>query len=160
MNTKRTGYLDEKIALVRAQRLCSRREKCISEVRKDFVRWNVDPESMEEIIKTLVRQGYIDEERYAVTFARDRVHLNRWGLRKVEYALKSKGISASNIKKAIDEVRELVSLESICDLMEKKARSVKYSNPEELKVKLIRFGLSRGFTYDEVSAAVDIIIRR
>jgi len=152
--------METKKALERAQRLCSRQEKCEADIRLNLVRWGVDPKGIKTVIAMLVEDGYIDESRYAVTFARDKARLNKWGPKKIALGLKAKGISGDNIHLALDEIKDLTTAISLLDLLSKKSKTVKHTSPVELRGKLIRFGLSRGFDYGDVVKAVDRITRK
>lgn len=152
--------MNAKKALERAQRLCSRQEKCSADIRLNLVRWGVEPKEIESIIAMLVREKYIDESRYAVTFARDKARLNKWGPKKIAMGLKAKGLSSDNVNIALAEIKDLVTAESLMDLLNKKVKMVKHSSPAELRGKLIRFGLSRGFEYSDVANAAERITRK
>ena len=146
-------------ALARLQQLCSRGEKCIADVRTKLITWKIDSDEANEIIKILVEDKYIDEARYALAFVRDKARFSHWGAVKIQAALKAKNISASAINSAIKELDDLPYEEDLKGILEKKLKNIKASNNAELKAKLIRFGLSRGFEYELVYKHVSNLVK-
>jgi regulatory protein len=151
--------LSPKTALNRAQWLCSQREKCISEIRLKLNQWQLGAEDVLTIIKSLVDEGYINEGRYALAFAREKARFNKWGPKKIELALKAKRIGNDDIQHALTEVEPFTSTENLTDLLTKKVKSIKFKDKYDLKNKLIRFALSRGFDYGDVLGVVEGIVK-
>ena len=135
-------------ALARLQNLCSRGEKCVADIRNKLIAWKMSAEDSAEIIKSLLEAEYIDEERYAVAFVRDKSRFSHWGAIKIQAALKAKNISQAIIGKALKELEELNYEGELEDLLRRKMPTVKAKDRHDLKVKLLRFALSRGYEYD------------
>ncbi|MDY0200648.1 MAG: regulatory protein RecX [Tenuifilaceae bacterium] len=151
--------LDTQKALERAQRLCSLQEKCISDVKLKLIQWGANTDDITGIIKQLVESGFINEQRFALSFARDKANGNHWGPKKIEMALRTKRISDELIQLALEDVEPLTDNETLGKLLSKKLRSLKYKNIYDLKNKMLRFGVSRGFNYGDVRDETDKIIR-
>lgn len=147
-------------ALARLQNLCSRGEKCIADVRQKLITWQIDAEDSAEIIKVLVEDKYIDEERYATAFVRDKSRFSHWGALKIQAALKAKRIPDDIIKTALKELDELNYEDELQDILAKKAKTIKAADTNDLKTKLIRFGLSRGFEYNLVYKKAQEVIKQ
>ena len=105
----------------------------------------------------LVQYGFIDNERYAKAYAEDKMKYNRWGTRKVEMMLRSKGIDDDIISAAIEEVSDDDDqAETLKKLLEEKSRSLRNEiDPYKKKQKLLRFAISRGFDYGDVMDILD-----
>ncbi len=142
-------------ALARLQRLCSRSEKCVSDIRKKLADWEVPAAEAPEIIASLQAGGFVDEQRYAKAFARDKSRLARWGLLKISNALKNKQINDAVIKTALEEIDPSTAHDNLVHLLRQKKQSLKPAPPEAQKVKLLRFALSRGYSYEEARGVVD-----
>lgn len=151
--------LDTQKALERAQRLCSLQEKCISDVKIKLIQWGVSADDATGIIKQLVASEFIDEQRFSLSFARDKANVNHWGPKKIEIALRTKRISDDLIQLALEDVAPLTNNETLGKLLSRKLKSLKYKNIYDLKNKMLRFGVSRGFNYGDVRDEVDKIIR-
>jgi regulatory protein len=132
-------------ALKKAMALCAGREYCRSDIRQKLSTWNVDPSDSEKIISRLVIEKFIDEERYSSAFVRDKFRYNKWGKVKMASALKLKNIPAEIIGNAIGSINEDTYMTALRDMISSQRRRVKAKNQYDLKGKLMRFGLSRGF---------------
>lgn len=142
----------------RMRALCSRRECCRSDImKKVMTSLDVDCEEAEKIVGLLVSERYIDDLRYASAFARDKASLAGWGEVKIRYMLSSKGISKDVISRALEEIDQNKAGERLEKLMENKLRSLK--DDPQVRLKLLRFGLGRGYSYDEVSSVVEQLLR-
>lgn len=142
----------------RMRALCSRREYCRSDImKKVMTSLDGDREEAEKIVGLLVSERYIDDLRYASAFARDKASLAGWGEVKIRYMLSTKGISKDVISRALEEIDQNKAGERLEKLMENKLRSLK--DDPQVRLKLLRFGLGRGYSYDEVSSVVEQLLR-
>lgn len=92
--------------LKKVQGYCAYQERCQQEVRLKLSAMGVRGEEAELIISELISGNFINEERYARSFARGKFRLKKWGKRKIENALKQKKISSFCIRKGISEINE------------------------------------------------------
>jgi regulatory protein len=137
-----------------AQALCSRQEKCLYDIRSKLRQWGAPPDMIPSIEKDLLADRYIDETRYSLSFAREKARFNVWGPKKIEMALRAKQISNENIQLALAEVQQFISNDTLVDLLQRKTKTLKACDKYELRNKLIRYGLSKGFGYDDIQKAL------
>ena len=141
----------------RMRTLCSRREYCRADIMKKLLSaLDGDRGKAEEIIEQLIDEKYIDDLRYASAFARDKSSIAGWGETKIRYMLSAKGISREAISEALDGIDEGKAAGRLVKLMETKARSLKGDG--QARLKLLRFGMGRGYSYDEVANVTDNIM--
>ena len=151
-----TGETDKVLEKMRV--LCSRREYCRSDILKKVVSaLDGDRQEAEKIIDILVNEKFIDELRYASAFVRDKSALSGWGAVKIRYMLSSKGIPREVISEALGEVDEGKAHARLEKLMENRYRSLK--DDPQCRMKMLRFGLGRGYEYDEVSSVIDMLMK-
>lgn len=112
-----------------------------------------DVAKAEEVVAKLVEERYVDDLRYATAFARDKASIAGWGEAKIRYMLSSKGIDRELIAQALDEVDDKRAETRLEKLMENKVRSLK--DDPQCRLKLLRFGLGRGYSYDQVTEMID-----
>lgn len=136
--------ITEAEALNKAAAYCSAAEHCTSEVRGKLKTWGMEPHA-EAVIARLTEEGFIDENRYAQSFTKEKIRYNRWGRVKVAQALRLKEIPADIIRKAVGAFNEEEYEEILQQLLQSKARAVSARSEYEKHGKLIRFALSRGF---------------
>lgn len=144
--------------LDRMRNLCSRREYCRADImKKAMSALDGDREKAEKVIEILVAEKYIDELRYASAFARDKSSISGWGETKIRYMLSSKGVPREVIDKALEEIDGAKAMTRLERLMENKYRSLK--DDPQCRLKMLRFGLGRGYGYDEVSKVLDFLMK-
>jgi len=151
MNKK---VFDIQKGLERAQALCSRQEKCISDIRTKLYSWGATKEQIEVIIKSLINDNFLNQKRFSKLFASEKARFNKWGPRKIEQALMMKGFGKDEIAEALAEIQDYFDDDTLAQLLKNKMRSIKAKDEYDLKIKLIRFGISRGYEYGKVLAAV------
>ena len=141
----------------RMRALCSRREYCRKDIlKKVMTALDGDAAKAEEVVGKLVEERYVDDRRYAAAFARDKASIAGWGAAKIRYMLAAKGVDREIIASALEEVDVSRADARLEKLMENKARSLK-DDPQR-RIKLLRFGIGRGYAYEEVSSMIDRIL--
>jgi regulatory protein len=141
----------------RMRALCSRREYCRKDVlKKVMTALDGDAAKAEEVVGKLVEERYVDDRRYAAAFARDKASIAGWGAAKIRYMLAAKGVDREIIASALEEIDVNRADARLEKLMENKARSLK-DDPQR-RIKLLRFGIGRGYAYEEVSSMIDRIL--
>lgn len=145
----RKQYTESEIFL-RLSTLCAAAEYCRADMRRKMLLWDVPEDVQQRILKRLVDERFIDENRYAHAFVRDKFRYNKWGHTRIERELRAKGIGVDAIAEAMEEIGEDESLATLRALISSKRRSVKGRTDYEIRMKLIRFALGRGFDMDDV----------
>ncbi len=135
--------------------LCSRREYCSRGVLDLLRRKGVGERDANEILSRLRQQRYVDDARYAGSFARDKALLAGWGPKKIAYELSAKGIPEDIVRSALDSVDEDGSLRRMEEVIRVKWDSVKTPLLAERKLKVLRFAISRGYSYPQVKKVLD-----
>ena len=146
----------EQDAYLQLAALCAQAEHCQQEMRDKLKRWGVDADAQDRIVARLVEERYIDDERYARAFVKDKIRYNKWGRRKVQQGLWQKHIDADIQERVLDDVDDSEYLAVLRPLLKQKVKSVKASNDYERTQKLVRFALSRGFTFDLIRQCLDV----
>lgn len=149
-----TNILSYKEALARATELCSRSEKCSTDIVLKCREWQLSREESEQLIAWLVQEKFIDHLRYATSFVNDKFRFNKWGRVKLAYALRQKQIEEQFIREALSCLPEDAYRQVLHDLLSAKAKSVKEKDAYTRRNKLLSFALSHGF---ETEIALDII---
>lgn len=141
------------------RRMCSRREYCTHDIRKKLnVQLEGKSEDVQKVIDILLKERYVDDLRYASAYARDKSSISGWGPTKIRYMLSSKGISKDIIAQAIEEIDSPKAQLRLDKLMENKFRALK--DDPQCRLKMLRFGLGRGYDYEEVACVIDKLISK
>ena len=144
----------EQGAYLQLAQLCARSEHCQHELTEKMRRWGMSDEAQARVMARLVGERYVDDERYARAFVRDKIRYNKWGRRKVEQGLWAKHIDDDIRERVLGEVGDDEYLSVLRPLLQQKRRSVKADCDYELNQKLVKFALSRGFTYDIIRQCI------
>lgn len=138
--------------------LCSRREYCYADVlKKAKDALDGDAQAAKEVADLLVEDKYVDDLRYASAYARDKASIQGWGDVKIRYMLSAKGVAASVITEALQEIDREKSSSRLHKLLENKLRSLK--DDPQCRLKLLRFALGRGYSYDEVNSLINTLLK-
>ena len=132
------------------RRQCSRREYCVSYVlAKAEKALEGDKEKAMQVVESLVKDKYVDDLRYACAYAREKSSISGWGEVKIRYMLSAKRISKDIISQALEDIDQQRATSRLEKLLENKYRTLK--DDPQWKMKLLRFALGRGYSYDEVN---------
>ena len=148
--------MTEQEAYLQLAALCAQAEHCQQEMRDKMRRWELDETVQNRIIARLVKERYIDDERYTRAFVKDKIRYNKWGRRKVQQALWLKHIDTEIQQRVLDEIDEKEYLDVLRPLLKQKRKSIKAANDYELNQKLVRFALGRGFGFDIIRQCLDV----
>ena len=132
------------------RRQCSRREYCTSDVLSKALKGlEGDREAADTVVQKLVEEKYVDDRRYSEAYAREKSAISGWGEKKIRYMLSAKGISKDVISQALTEIDTAKADTRLEKLLENKYRTLK--DDPQWKMKLLRFALGRGYSYEEVN---------
>lgn len=151
--------ISKEAALSRLAALCARSEQCIQSCTEKLTRWGVSADDATAIIQHLIDKKYIDERRYANLFTKDKHKLAHWGKNKIANALKLNKIPSAYIDEALAQIPDESYETQLTDLVMKKLKSCKAKNAYDLKAKLYRFAISRGFESNLALSAIENILK-
>lgn len=148
---------EKKELLQRAQQLCSVREYCVSDIISLLTRWEAsDDTTKNEIIDKLKEDKFIDEARYCSAFARDHFRYNQWGRLKITMALKAKKIPDTDISTGLETIDGDEYLDLLRKIIVTQQKKIKAKNRFDMKGKLLRHALGKGFeshlVYDVINS--------
>ena len=148
--------MTEQEAYLQLAALCAQAEHCEQEMRDKMRRWELDETVQNRIVNRLIKERYVDDERYARAFVKDKIRYNKWGRRKVQQALWKKRIDADIQQRVLDEIEEKEYLDILRPLLKQKRKSIKAESDYELNQKLVRFALGRGFGFDIILQCLNV----
>ena len=148
--------MTEQEAYLQLAALCAQAEHCQQEMRDKMKRWELDETVQKRVVERLVKERFVDDERYARAFVKDKTRYNKWGRRKVQQALWMKHIDSDIQQRILDEIDEKEYLDVLRPLLKQKRKTIKAQSDYELNQKLVRFALSRGFDFSIIRQCMDI----
>ncbi len=157
---KKAKEISYSSALSKMQFMCSRQERCCSDIRKKIENWSLSYDDQDKIIQSLIDDKFIDEKRYTGFYVRDKYKFNRWGRIKISHHLKQKQIPESIIMEAFDSISEEIYEANLEDILNSKLRSTREDDSYKLKAKLYRFAQSRGFESNLILRCIEKILHK
>ena len=136
--------------------MCAQAEHCEQEMRDKMKRWGIEPDAQDRVVARLVKERYVDNERYARAFVKDKIRYNKWGRRKVMQALWMKRIDDDIQRSVLDEIDDKEYIDVLVPLLKQKRKTIKAKSYYELNQKLVRFALSRGFDFSIIRQCMDV----
>ncbi len=136
------------------QALCARAEQCTSDIDMKLRRLGLSDTDRQAVIDTLHRERFIDDNRYAGAFARDKVKFAHWGRRKIAGLLRMKHIDDSGIDLALSRVEPEEYTQAAAAAAKAKARRFPRPLSYTDKSKIYAYMIARGFDNAEISAAI------
>ncbi|MBA5628817.1 regulatory protein RecX [Moheibacter lacus] len=125
---------------------CAYQDRCQWEVEQKFYDFNLIPEARDEIMIYLIQQNFLNEERFAKSFARGKFYQKNWGRIKIRIELKKRKIPEKLIQVGLNEIDEKDYLTTLNQLFEKKKASLKSERESfKKKAKIRNYLLQKGF---------------
>jgi regulatory protein len=148
---------EKKELLQRAQKICSGREYCINDIRTLLGRWGAHDEKTKKwIIDKLSEDKFINEERYCRAFITDHFRHSHWGKVKITTALRSKNIPPEVIASGLEVIDQDEYLDLLKRTIDGQMKKIKAKNRTDLKGRLLRHALGKGFeshlVYDAINS--------
>lgn len=147
--------ITEQEALQKLSALCARAEHSSGEMLEKMRRWQLSEDARERVLDRLIDEKFVDDERFARLFVREKIRFDRWGRRKIEQALYQKGVASDISRRVLDEVDDEAYVVELKKLIAAKRRSVQAESDYEMRAKLTKYALGRGFGYEVILRCID-----
>lgn len=133
------------------QKFCAAQDRCHSEVRSKLLRMHVYGDDLEDIMSELIADGFLNEERFARSYARGKFRMNQWGRNKIMYGLRSKKVSEYCIDKGLAEIDEEEYLVLLDDLIRKQLKGAdSFEARGKAAAALQRKGFESGLVWERI----------
>lgn len=137
------------------EQFCAYQERCHEEIVQKLKGMRMIPDAIDAVMGHLIENGFLNEERFARSFARGKFRIKQWGKKRITLELKAKGISKYNIDRALQEINPGEYAETFYALAQKQWDAVQESNVFRKKKKVGDFLLRKGFettlVFDELA---------
>ncbi|WP_439130810.1 regulatory protein RecX [Polaribacter sp.] len=140
------------------EQYCVYQDRCHKEVEQKMREFNLIPEAKEMILLSLMQNNFLNEERFAKSFARGKFRIKNWGKQRITRELKFKNISAYNIKTALKEIDEEDYIKTVYKITENRNAVIYEPNNYKRKQKLTGFLLRKGFENELIYKVIDEVV--
>ena len=144
-----------------AYRYLALRDRSERELRDYLGLKEIPDDAIEEVIRKFIAAGYIDDRRFAMSYARvliERKGLSRYALR---MELQRKGVRQDYIDGALDGLFGEDGYDEdglALGIAQKKAAAMRNMPPDKAKRRLTAFLARRGFSFDTIKKALKTLI--
>ena len=135
-------------AVARFEALCSRSEHCTNEIRAKMEKLGFSAPDIEKALAHLVKEKYIDNNRYSLAFCKDKLRYCHWGRIKIRQALCLQRLTEEEILYGMDGLDEEEYHSALSRLLERKLRRAKGLDNYSAIGKAVRYAASCGFEAD------------
>ena len=144
---------EQQSAYLKATTICSRGETCTFDIKAKLKVWGLMEEDSVAVINQLTKEKYLDDERFARAYVKDKFRFNNWGRQKISYMLNAKKIGKEIQEAAFEEIEEETYSDKLVKLITDKERTIKAKDVYDKRNKLMRFAMGRGFESNVIYAA-------
>ena len=113
---------------------------------------------LENIMTDLITENFLNEERFARSYARGKFRVKRWGRNRILRELKMRKISDYCIRKAMEEIEDQEYQSVLAAVLQKKNGFLKEEDLFKRRNKLAQYAISRGFESELVWTGVKELI--
>ena len=124
---------------------CAYQDRCHKEVVSKLKDMGMIPLAIDTIIAQLIEDQFLNEERFAKSFARGKFNIKKWGKNRIVRELKFRNISKYNITTALKEIEPEAYLTTLDDLAHKRLQQITETNIQKRRKKLADYLLYRGW---------------
>ncbi len=132
-------------ALLKLQHYCAYQDRCHQEVRTKLLDIKVYGDELENIMTDLIRDDFLNEERYAKSYCRGKFRMKKWGKNKILQGLKLKRISAYCIKKGMTEIEDDEYIGTLLSILDRNIEKHKSLGLMLAKDRAYKYAMSRGY---------------
>ncbi len=152
---KHNKYHSKEDALKKLMRYCAYQDRCHREVTGKLLDLGIYGEALDDIVITLIREGFLNEERFAKSYARGKFYYKNWGRKKIVQELKKRDISPYLIRAAL---REIDPDDYHRILMKLAGKHLKGSTDFRQRVKTFKYLYQKGYEAEVIHRVLDILL--
>lgn len=145
-----------KEALLKLEHFCAYQERCHLEVITKLRSLRMSPDEINYIVVQLIENNFLNETRFACSFARGKHRIKHWGKIRITNELKLKQISSTNITLALKEISPEEYETTFEELSERSWENIRETNLLKKRKKFCDYMLRRGYesslVYDKVTS--------
>ena len=156
--SKRTAIIDFAGAKSKIAKYCAYQERAHAEVEQKLYSYGITPDQVQDILAWLITENYVNEGRYATAFAGGKFRMKKWGKIKITNHLKQKKVSQYCINQALSLINEDDYVSTVEQLILQKRDSISADNMFELRNKVARYVIGKGFEPEKVWQLTKTII--
>jgi regulatory protein len=146
-----TSPLSREQIIQKLENYCGYRERCESEIRQKLYQLHAQEADYPFYLDYLRQHNFLNEERFVNAFVRGKNSIKKWGKKRIEMELKFKKIDEKKIKQSLETLDEGMYLLHLEDILLKKIKTIRETDPYKKRQKLFQFALQKGYEADLIN---------
>lgn len=147
--------LSQSEARLKIASYCAYQERCQQEVRDKLFSYGLVPDDVEDLIGSLITDGYLNELRFAKSFGGGKFRIKKWGRNRIRMELQKRKISDHCIHSALQEIDEIDYINTIKSLIQSKRHGFSNVDAFVLRNKIASFLINKGYESELVWEQLD-----
>jgi regulatory protein len=148
---------DHEYLLTKIRGFCAFQERCIHDVTEKLNEWKVGQKHIEKIIDQLIKEDYLNEERFAKSYAGGKFRINHWGKTKIIYELGKRQVPDLIIQIGLQEIDDDEYEGTLKEILLRKSREIREKDPYKKRQKLITHAAQKGYDYNLIKHVIEKI---
>lgn len=142
----------KEVALQKMQRYCAFQERCHNEVRQKLLSMSVYGDTLDEIMAELISDNYLNEERFARSYARGKFRSKGWGKNRIVQELKMRKVTEYCIRKGLEEIEDDDYHAMLEKIIAKKLEELRGEDTFTATQKTAQYAMRKGYESDLIWA--------
>ena len=144
------GYISLDEAIRKMEHYCAYQERSHYQVENKLRQMGMIPKTVDYILLHLIKEGFLNEERFARAYVRGKFYQNKWGKIKIIHGLKHHKIHPKLIEKALTEIDPLDYQQTLKALITKKQKEWTDKSIPLKKQKIIQYLSQKGYSFSDI----------
>jgi regulatory protein len=124
---------------------CAYQDRCHQEVEEKLRSFSLSNDEKEMLLVYLIQENYLNEERFACSFARGKHRIKHWGTTRIVNELKRRHIGQRNIATALKEITPEEYFATFASLSERIWENLRENNVLKKRQKFCDYLLRKGW---------------
>ena len=144
--------------LSKLYRFLTYQERCTQDIKRKLNQLDIPEHYHSDYIQHLVEENYLNEERFCQSFAESKLRSNKWGKKKVLFALRKKGIDSNLIDEVLEGFPKNEYKEIALQLAQKKNRTITTDDQWKRKQRIYNYLAQKGFENEVIRATLEQVL--
>ena len=136
------------------EKFCAYQERSHQQVKRKLQGYGLNGTDADILLVELMHANFLNEERYAMAYARGKFKIKGWGKAKIKQGLKREGVGEKLIQQALASLGMDDYLDTLNTLTTKKWPLIKGASHIEKVFKLKRYLVGKGYDFEAIDKAI------
>ena len=140
------------------EKFCAYQERSHQQVKRKLQGYGLNGMDADILLVELMHANFLNEERFAMAYARGKFKIKGWGKTKIKQGLKREGVGEKLIQQALASLGMDDYLDTLNTLTTKKWPLIKGASHIEKVFKLKRYLVGKGYDFEAIDKAIAQVV--